>query len=180
VRENGSEEKEAEEETIKMPNGVTRKIKRELGYMKVGAKRLPSFVGQKIKEYYKASKQMGEQRKAAQAEARLLEKLGEAEAFKEESRRQAVLRGRAAGVARAKRTGAGSGLFGQLQDVGTRLQPYVEKVQRYGVRLDKSDMFGMGELQKRGQQFGSASSYIFSGLSEKRREHERKRHKRRR
>lgn len=152
------------------------KVKRELGFIGKGAKLLPKVAGQKVKGYIKAQAQMARERSAAEAEARLLGKVAETEAYKEESRKQAVLKGRARGIARAK--GQGSGLLAQLGEVGTRLQDplgYYQPRTRMGkVKSGFEDPLGMGGLT--GKPMPSTGAYLLSGLSQPRSQQRSRRH----
>jgi uncharacterized protein YgiM (DUF1202 family) len=128
--------------------GVKEKLKRELGFMKKGAKVLPKVVGQKakgwVKGQYEAAKERAILEKQIEAEA----KKAEAEAYKEERIRLAKVQAQK----RARSKAAGKGLLAQLGEAGER--------------MSLSNLLGVPEGKQGSQSMDGAGSYIMSGLEQ--------------
>lgn len=126
--------------------GVTEKVKREIGYMKRGAKILPKIVGQKAKGWAKGQWEAAKQRAILEKEIEAEGKKAEVAAYKEEAIRQARIRGEA----RAKKKVAGKGILAQLGEAGER--------------MSLGSLLGVPEGKNGSQDMGSPSDYVFSGL----------------
>jgi len=106
--------------------GLKEKVKREIRYMKVGAKRLPSVMAHKAGQYVKghAREWWETQKREARLarETKEIEKKVFAQEYEEEMRKQAVLRAQARAKAQAQLHGKGkSGLAKQAFQMGQRL-----------------------------------------------------------
>jgi hypothetical protein len=131
--------------------GFKEKIKREFGYMKVGAKVLPSVAAKKAKAAVQGYWENVKENARLEREAELEAKKAEREAYKIALVEQAKLRGQAKGRQRASRQGAG-GILAQLGAAGER--------------MNVSDMLGLS-TGKKSQEMGSPSDYLFSGMPQR-------------
>jgi len=132
--------------------GFKEKIKREFGYMKVGAKVLPSVAAKKAKAAVQGYWENVKENARLEREAELEAKKAEREAYKIALVEQAKLRGQAKGRQRASRQGAG-GILAQLGAAGER--------------MNVSDMLGLSTGKKSQEEMGSPSDYLFSGLPQR-------------
>jgi len=125
----------------KQKKTATQRLREEADYMKKGAKRLPSLIGQKGREYIQ--RQIEEAREQRKRDAELRRKSEEArrKAFEKETLRQARIRG--AQQAKAKASGR------QSLDVSDLLG-------MEGFQSKQEDLLGLGDL-RRGREEGSKS-----------------------
>lgn len=142
----------SEESEEKVNGSMTEKVKKELGYMKKGAKLLPRVIGRKSKQWFKG--QVEAAREQARIERQVEKEAREAElaAYKEERIEQAKLKG----IAKGKRQTRG--VRGTLAELG-----------KIGDRMSVGDMIGLGDVQEKGKKVKtmSASDYMFGGLGQK-------------
>jgi len=129
--------------------GLKKKIKEEVGYMKKGAKILPKVLAKKGKEWFKTQVEAAREQAKAEREIRKAARAAEREAFKEESVRQAKIRG----IEKAKKGKAG--WRGALQELGA-----------VGDSMSVGKMLGV-EPSKKETVIPSAGSYLMGGLGEK-------------
>ena len=129
--------------------GFKEKIKREFGYMKVGAKVLPSVAAKKAKGWVKGQLEAAKQRAILEREIDREANVAEAAAYKEERIKQARIRGGQKAMQRA------SGQGGILAQLGAA-----------GERMNVSDMLGLS-TGKKSQEMGSPSDYLFSGMPQR-------------
>lgn len=139
---------------------IKAKIKKELGYMKKGAKVLPSVVVRKGKAWVKTQIEEARERAKVEKQIEAAAKAAEREAYKVEAIKQAKIRG-------AKRaTKVKAGWRGALQEVGAIGESLslggilgVETGKKQEKVVRKSELDGLAGMD--------SSSYLFSGLGKK-------------
>lgn len=97
--------------------GLKEKVKRELGYMKLGAKRLPKAASKKITGWAKGQYQAAKERAILERRIETEARKAETEAYEEERIRLAKIEARK----RARRKAAGRGILAQLGEAGERM-----------------------------------------------------------
>lgn len=135
----------------KSNGSVTEKVKKELGFIKKGAKVLPRVIAKKSKQWFKDQVKIAREKARMEREIEKEARKAELAAYKEERIKQAKIRGIAKGK---KRT---LGARGTLAELG-----------KIGDRMSVGSILGLGEVQEKGKKGElSASDYLFSGLGEK-------------
>lgn len=124
---------------------LTKRLKEEAHYIKVGAKVLPSVAGKKIKEYAKGKFAEAKEQARLQKEVEAEAKKAEREAYREEL----IVQAKARGTARGKSKVGKGGLLAQLGEIGNRIN----------IAGDLGLDLGSGES-------GSSSGFLFEGLGE--------------
>lgn len=122
---------------------LTKRLKEEAHFIKLGAKVLPTVAGRKLKEYAKGKFEEAKEQARLQREVEAEAKKAEREAYREEL----IVQAKARGTARGKSKVGKGGLLAQLGEIGNR--------------INIADDLGFGSGQS-----GSSAGFLFEGLGE--------------